>query len=119
MDIKICSQDDWSKVLKGDGMQDQVVLEVLADLLEKEEEEVSETKEAELKLLAANKTEYWWHMHDGSAIWKKVCEVHRAEQEMVDDEITIVVFGDVLELDQIEEELRAERNLDLEKEHTI
>ena len=54
-----------------------------------------------------------------SAIWKKVCEVHRAEQEIVDDEIAIAAFGDVLELDQMEEELRAEQNLDLEKEHTI
>jgi hypothetical protein len=118
IDLKICSQENWTTVLAGEGVMEKVAVEVLAELIEAEEEVVSEKREEELKLLAGNKMEYWWQALGGTEIWRKVCEVHRAEQEMVDDEVAIVAFGDVLELDQLEE-LEAERQMDLVKEQDL
>jgi hypothetical protein len=116
--VKICSQEVWSTVLVGDGVMEKMAVEVLAELIEAEEDVVSEKKEEELKLLACNKMEYWWQSLGGAEIWRKVCEVHRAEQEMVDDEVAIAAFGDVLELDQLEE-LAAEQQMDLVNEQDL
>ena len=118
IDLKICSQENWTVVLAGEGVMEKVAVEVLAELIEAEEDVVSEKREEELKLLAGNKMEYWWQVLGGAEIWRKVCEVHRAEQEAVDDEVANAAFGDVLELDQLEE-LEAERQMDLVKEQEL
>ena len=113
IDFRVISEEFWGRVLHGEEVVRKLRDEMMAALLEVEEYEVMESREATLLGIANERAAYLWRPRKGLEKWQVVCEEHRATMEMVDGEDCVELLAALNEQQNVEVEIAAERDLDL------